>query len=245
MSGFETGRYERKYVIAEAKAAAVRQFVSAYMMPDPHMDMAAPWGYRVNSLYLDSQQLDLYRQTTQGIKNRFKLRMRFYDEAAEAPAFLEIKRRASETILKQRAVVAKQAAEILLHGGWVGSAELVSPGRDSVRDLAEFCELQRQLDAVGTAVVSYWREAYVLPYAEGARVTFDRHVVGHAPGFGLAIAGPGTAATTGEVVLELKYIGRAPGWMKDLVRSFNLERVSFPKYVYCINALRRASAMAG
>jgi hypothetical protein len=245
MSAFETGRYERKYVVTEPAAAAVRRFVAAYMTPDPHMDAAEPWGYRIHSLYLDSPYLALYRQTAEGIKNRFKLRIRFYDEDAGSPAFLEIKRRNANTIFKQRAVVSKQAAEHLVCGYRLGPADLIEPGGRSVRDLAEFSELQTRLDAVGTAVVSYWREAYVSPYAEGARVTLDRHVVGHAPGLGLAISAPGSVVTTGDVVLELKYIGRAPGWMKDLVRSFSLTQTSFPKYVYCINALKRASAMAG
>ena len=188
----------------------------------------------------------LYRQTTEGIKNRFKLRVRFYDEDPRSPAFLEIKRRNANTIFKQRAVVAKPAAERLLAGGVVGAADLITSGRTSVRNLAEFCELQARLEAVGAAVVSYQREAYVLPYAEGARVTFDRHIVGHAPSpDGRLIAhGPSSAVTSG-VVLELKYMGRSPGWMKDLVTSFSLLRVSYPKYVYCVNALRRASAMAG
>jgi hypothetical protein len=247
MSAFETGRYERKYVVTESTAAAIRQFVAAYMAPDPHMEAAEPWGYRVHSLYLDTPQLALYRQTTEGIKNRFKLRIRFYDEVAENPAFLEIKRRAADTIYKQRAVVAKPAGANLLCGGWLGSTDLISPGGKSVRDLAEFCELRARLDAQGTAIVSYWREAYVAPHAEGARVTFDRHIVGRppSPAAGLVISAPGAVVTTGDVVLELKYIGRAPGWMKDLVRSFGLARVSFPKYVCCINALKRASAMAG
>ena len=56
----------------------------------------------------------LYRQSTTGIKNRYKLRIRFYDEAADSPAFLEIKKRTTETVHKLRAVVAKPAAERLL-----------------------------------------------------------------------------------------------------------------------------------
>ena len=39
------------------------------------------------------------------------------------------------------------------------------------------------------------------------------------------------------MVLELKYNGRAPRWMHDLVTSFGLQRLSFPKYVYAMDAL--------
>ena len=64
------GRYERKYVVSETTAGAVRQFVSAYMIPDPYMNAAEPRGYQVHSLYLDAPQLALYRQTAEGLKNR-------------------------------------------------------------------------------------------------------------------------------------------------------------------------------
>jgi hypothetical protein len=129
----------------------------------------------------------------------------------------------------------------------LGTADLLSAGDKSARALAEFCTLQSRLGASGTAFVSYWREAYVLPHAEGARVTFDRQIVGrpYDPSHGLAMPDEGQAVSRHQVVLELKYIGRAPGWMKDVVRSFNLQRVSYPKYVHSVDALRLAPALAG
>jgi VTC domain len=247
MSALETGRYERKYIVTETTAAAVRQFLSAYMIPDPFMTAAEPRGYEVHSLYLDAPHLALYRQTAEGIKNRHKLRIRFYDPLPTSPAFLEIKTRISDTIFKQRATVSKRSGEQLLCGGMLGMADLVSGSDKSARALAEFCAFQLRLGASGTAFVSYWREAYVLPHAEGARVTFDRQIVSrpYDPGRGLAMPAAGEVVSRHHVVLELKYIGRAPGWMKDLVNSYNLERVSYPKYVYSIDALKLAPAMAG
>lgn len=246
MSCCDVGRYERKYVVSERMAGEVRRFVAAYTAPDPYMQANVPDGYWVHSVYLDSPRLHLCQQTREGIKNRYKLRVRFYDEEPDSPAFLEIKRRDANTIFKQRARVTKEAAERLLAGGVVGTADLVSPGRNSVRDLAEFCQLQERLGAAGTTVVSYKREAYVLPYAEGSRVTFDRHIAGRLPHpYGRLLLDGQDAPVTSGVVLELKYMGRSPGWMKDLVTSFCLLRVSYPKYVYCVDALRRTSAMAG
>jgi VTC domain len=75
--------------------------------------------------------------------------------------------------------------------------------------------------------------------AEGVRVTFDRHIVGHKyqVGCGLETPADASAAVTKGVVLELKYNGRAPRWMHDLVTTLSLQRLSFPKYVYCVEAL--------
>jgi VTC domain len=247
MQAFEIGRYERKYVISETAAAAIRRFVSAYLWPDQHMSPDEPLGYRVYSLYLDTPEFSLYRHSAEGEKNRFKLRIRFYSTAEDSPAFLEIKKRTGESIHKQRAVVAKPAAEGLLNGRRLSAVDLLSNGESSVRALAEFCDRRERLSASGTAFVSYQREAYVSRLADNVRVTFDRQIAGqgHLASRGLAIPSPLMTVAGDHVVLELKYSGSTPGWMKDLIRTFGLERVSYPKYVHCVDALKLAPTLAG
>jgi VTC domain len=246
MGALEVYRYERKFIVTEAAAVAISQFVRAYLMPDAHMAAQGPTGYRVCSLYLDTPQLALYRQSAEGIKNRYKLRIRFYDEGGDSPAFLEIKKRTSETVHKLRAVVSKPAAERLLRGGELMPADLVSNSDTSLRALAEFCDCCQRLRAEGTAFVHYRREAYVSTSAESERVTFDRDVAGHRyhPGGGLTLPKEAPATAANGVVLELKYNSRAPRWMHDLVQSFGLQRRSVPKYVRAVDALKIAPEFA-
>jgi hypothetical protein len=246
MGTVEIYRYERKYIVSEPAAEAIRSFVSAYLPTDEHMTPDEPQGYRVLSLYLDTPSLSLYRQTCHGEKNRYKLRIRFYDTRHESPAFLEIKRRTTETIHKLRAVVSKRAAEALLRGSWLTPADLLTNSEGSRRALAEFCERRERLHADGSAFVSYRREAFVSPTAEAVRVTFDRSIAGHHyfRGNGLDLPDEKSDIPEKGVVLELKYNGRAPRWMHDLVTSFGLQRTSFPKYVYAVDALGIASQVA-
>ncbi len=240
MGALEVYRYERKFVVPESTAMAVRRFVASYLVLDEHMAGEGSDGYRVCSLYLDTPHLGLYHQSRQGIKNRYKLRIRFYDESVDSPAFLEIKKRTTETVHKLRAVVPKPAAARLLRGGRLNHSDLLSNGDASHRALAEFCDCRDRLNAEGVAYVNYRREAYVSKSAEGVRVTFDRQIMGHnyQTGCGLETPEDGSPAVTKGVVLELKYNGRAPRWMHDLVTTFNLQRLSFPKYVYCVDALK-------
>jgi hypothetical protein len=236
----EVYRYERKFVVSERAAEAIRSFVATYLVSDSHMAGAGPHGYCVRSLYLDSPQLALYRQSKEGIKNRYKLRIRYYDEDAGTPAFLEIKRRSTETVHKLRAAVAKPSIERLLRGERLRAADLLSNSDTSLRALSEFSNSQARLSAVGAALVSYRREACVSHSAEGVRVTFDRDITAHRCQTGCTWTTPGEAtriAVKG-VVLELKYNGRAPRWMHDLVTTFNLQRLSFPKYIYAVDALK-------
>lgn len=243
----EVFRYERKYLVTERTAAAIRQFVACYLVHDEHMAGNESNGYRVCSLYLDSPHLGLYNQSMQGIKNRYKLRIRFYDESERGPAFLEIKKRTTDTVHKLRAAAPKGVAARLLGGGQIEHAELLSNGDSSHRALEEFSRCCERLSAVGVAFVDYRREAFVSQSAESVRVTFDRHIVGrryHA-GCGLETPAECSRPVTHGVLVELKYNGRAPRWMHDLVTTFSLQRISFAKYVRCVDALEMDLNYAG
>src|SRR2546427_8535657 len=95
-------RFELKYIIKEGIARAVRDFVSSYLEIDEYGATQANFSYPVHSLYLDSDRLSLYQSTINGDKNRYKLRLRFYDNRPDAPVYFEIKRRMNNTIAKQR-----------------------------------------------------------------------------------------------------------------------------------------------
>lgn len=240
MGAVEIYRYERKYLVTEPVAEGVKRFAACYLVPDEHMAGQNTDGYRVCSLYLDTPQLALYRQSADGVKNRYKLRIRFYDDLDASPAFLEIKRRATETVHKLRATVSKPAATRWLGGGQLYHSDLISNVDASHRALEEFCQASDRLNAVGVAFVNYRRAAYVSQSAESVRVTFDRQIVGHqyVSGCGLVVSTEPSPLVTRGVVIELKYNGRAPRWMHDLVTTFSLQRLSFPKYVKCVDALQ-------
>jgi hypothetical protein len=113
----QANRFELKYIISEECAAGIRDFVRSYLVPD-EFNPAAGGGYQVNSVYLDSPALTLCNATVQGHKNRFKLRIRFYDDAPSSSVFFEIKRRVNDAILKERARVHRHAVARLLSGHW-------------------------------------------------------------------------------------------------------------------------------
>jgi len=91
-------RYELKYVIPEQKALAIRDFLRCYLDVDNNCLGQPDLSYSVHSLYLDSPGMALYHSTINGDKNRFKLRIRFYNEREDTPVFLEIKRRMNNII---------------------------------------------------------------------------------------------------------------------------------------------------
>src|SRR5256714_13311959 len=121
-------RFELKYIIREDVARAARDFVSSYLEIDEYGATLPNFSYPVHSLYLDSDDLRLYHTAINGDKNRFKLRLRFYDNRKEAPVFFEIKRRVNNIISKQRGGVRRDAMFWLLAGQLPEPAFLRSRG---------------------------------------------------------------------------------------------------------------------
>jgi len=225
-------RFEHKYMLTEAKAHLVREFVASYMELDEHGVGKPNFSYPVHSLYLDSDQLATYWMTINGDKNRFKLRLRFYNDHPDSPVYFEIKRRVNNCILKQRGGVRKEAVPWLLTGHLPSPEHLVSSEPKQLVALQRFSELMQELKAKPKVHVAYLREAWIYPDNNAARVTFDREVCIEPRPFA-------TFETTlkdpvkpfgDEVILELKFTDRYPDWFRDMVQHFNLFQCGAAKY---------------
>src|SRR3954471_441210 len=124
---YQRSRYELKYLIDEPCARRGRGLLRSYLQRDPHATGHTHYAYPIYSLYLDDPGMALYRATTQGQKNRMKLRVRFYDQDATKPLFCEIKRRVNDVILKERAIIRRDALARVLAGCCPAAADLFVP----------------------------------------------------------------------------------------------------------------------
>jgi hypothetical protein len=242
-------RFELKYIIPDETARTVRDFVSSYLELDEFGATLPDYSYPVHSLYLDSEDLKLYRATINGDKNRFKLRLRFYENRPEAPVFFEIKRRMNNTISKQRGGVRREAVEALLAGQLPSPSHLVSKEPKQLVALQNFCRLMTNLEATPKAHIAYYREAWISPHDNSVRVTMDRQVrCDPEPTARLSTEMIHPILVFGhQVVLELKFTNRFPDWFKELVRVFGLMQCGAAKYVDGVtlvgeHAVRRAFA---
>ena len=226
-------RFELKYIISEEVALAVRDFISSYLELDEFGATLPQFSYPVHSLYLDSQDMKLYRSTINGDKNRFKLRLRFYENRPDAPVFFEIKRRMNNTISKQRGGVRRDGVEGLLAGQFPMPAHSVSKEPKQLLALQNFCRLLANLEATPKAHIAYLREAWISRYDNSVRVTLDRDVrCDPEPSARLStqMMCP-VSVFADKVVLELKFTNRFPDWFKELVRIFGLMQCGAAKYV--------------
>lgn len=244
----QLARYEFKYLVSESTAEQIRRFVLEYLDPDYYTQGKEGLGYPVHSLYLDTRDLRTCQAVIQGDRNRFKLRLRFYDDDAKNPVFFEIKRRVNVVIMKQRAAVRRPRVQPLLDGAAASPSDLWLPDNDKhLGALHNFCSLRDQLRAVPAAYTSYMREGYEAHGDNSVRVTFDRKLKAGRFHESLNIRDLEQWAEPemGGVVLELKFTDRFPEWMHTLVQCYNLMRVGFPKYVKCVSLVQGFSAETG
>jgi len=226
-------RLELKYLISEDRALAIRDFVGSYLELDEYSVDKPNYSYRIHSLYLDSDEMLTYWETINGIKNRFKLRLRYYDDRPDSPVFFEIKRRMNDAIMKQRGGVRRPAVDWLLAGHMPEPEHLLSP--DNSRQLValqRFSQLMLSIRASPKAHVTYFREAWVSTHDNSIRVTMDRNVY-CSPEFTASLRtdlqNP-VKPFGNNVILELKFTARFPNWFREMIETFDLVRGAAAKY---------------
>jgi hypothetical protein len=231
-------RFECKYQISEAKAAAVEKFIQPYLHPDRYCKLQPTGSYPIVSLYLDSPNLQLCKESLTGQKNRFKLRIRGYNDDPSYPKFFEIKRRLNFTIVKDRHRVKHSEVERLLSGGPLPE-QYYSTEQEPLK---QFLFYMRAINAGPIVLVRYIRRAYEDDSENRVRITFDRklsfkmcdqpRVTLNSPGW--------QRYPISDVILEIKFTSRFPTWLTHLARCLELQQQSFSKYA---SSVCGASAM--
>ena len=229
----QASRFELKYIISEETALLIRDYVASYLELDEYGVGKPNYSYPVHSLYLDSDSLKLYWDTINGNKNRFKLRVRFYNNNPETPVFFEIKRRMNNCILKKRGAVRREAVPLLLAGHMPEPSFLVSKEPKYMFAVQSFCQLMQEINAKPKVHIAYLREAYVPHDDNSCRLTMDRDVRSE-PELELRLntrMQRPIQVWGKDIVLELKFTDRFPDWFRDLVHVFNLTQCGAAKYV--------------
>ncbi len=231
-SSFQQQRFELKYLIQDEITRPLRDFISSYLEVDDFGNGRPNLSYPVHSVYLDSDDLKTHYATVNGTKNRFKLRLRYYDDKPATPVFFEVKARVDSCILKHRCGVKREAVPLLVAGQLATQEHLFSREPRHMVALQRFNYLQHLINARPKAHNNYLREAWVSSHDNSVRVTFDRHVmIEPYAGLHAVVSMQNPVQVYPEyTILELKFTTRYPNWFKEMVRAFNLMQFSAAKY---------------
>lgn len=239
-------RYECKYLVDPMIVPEIRHFLSSFTEPDDFALKHPGYRYPICSLYLDSPALDLYRQTVGGEMDRFKLRVRTYEDNPATPAFVEVKRKLNSIVHKRRAALSRQRVSRILAGEKVSMDDLHP---EALRDVDYFCDHLSLIEARPVLRVKYNREAYQSRGNEPVRITLDTDLQ-HALSLDGELnhgAGRWVSTPLGGVIVEVKFTERFPWWVQDFVQTFALVQRAVPKYILSLDHLTdegRESALA-
>ena len=235
----QASRFELKYLIPEPVARQVRNFASSFLELDENGRGKPDLSYPVHSLYIDSDGLETYWDTINGNRDRFKLRIRYYEDDSTSPVFLEIKRRANSCIQKQRVGVVREAVPMVLEGQLPPPSLVLGKEPKHLLALQDFCRIQQQMRARPQLHVAYMREAYLPLSGICARLTMYLQVRSEPDPVDMLSVTMTAPVNIWEnaVVLELKFTDRYPDWFGDLVRTFDLHQCGAAKYADGISLL--------
>lgn len=211
-------RYEIKYLVTDEIKSKLIEMLTELVTEDPHGKST------ISSLYLDTPDHLLIRNSIDGKAYKEKLRLRSYGIASENDkVFLEIKKKYKSVVYKRRESMKLNEA-----------MEYIQTGRAFVSG-----QIMREIDYAFSYYnfpkpfiqISYDREAFYWKDNTDIRLTFDRSIRYRTNEISLSTDNFGkTILPKGQNVLEIKTAGAIP-----LVLAHTLDRLgifprSFSKY---------------
>ncbi len=183
--------------------------------------------YRIRSLYFENFNNKALKEKLNGINNREKFRIRFYNND---PSFIRLEKKSKVNIfcLKAAARITKEQCEQLLCNDidW-----LIDSGNVLLQEL--YAKIKYQLLRPRT-IVDYFREAYI--YDPGnVRITIDSRLQSGLFSSDLFNPNLPTIAITasGQIILEVKFDEFLPEVIRDLIQTNERRSSAISKYVAC------------
>lgn len=216
-------RHEWKIEITAADHLALRGRLRAIMTCDPH---AVDGRYFIRSLYFDSPTDRALREKIDGVNDREKFRIRYYNGDT---SFLSLEKKSKWNGLckKYSAPVTAGQAQAIVDGDFTWMME---SGQPLIREL--YCKIRSQGLRPKT-VVDYMREPFV--YGPGnVRVTFDHGIrTGLRNTDFLNASSVTVPAGDAPILMEVKWDAFLPDIIRDAIQLPGRRASAFSKYAQC------------
>ena len=211
-------RIEKKYLLTGAQYEALLLKISPHITPDAYGRST------VLSLYLDTPDHRIIRNSIEADNYKEKLRLRSYGTAsAETRVFLELKKKFDGVVYKRREVMTLRQAEAYIKYG-------IKPCESQIMNEIDWA--MRFYDRPRPAMmISCEREAWFDEEHPNLRLTFDRGIRFRESNLSLSLGPSGNALLPDDcILLEIKTSGAMPLWLADALDEEHILPDSFSKY---------------
>lgn len=226
-------RFEFKYLLSWQEFHQIRRRLARFVSLDGFARAAKQGFYEVISLYYDSPKFYYYYEKTDGAKERKKIRLRAYqaDGAWVGHTFFEIKRKHDAVILKDRFLLNPEIYNYFLRNNNFQSSDFDND-KNAQKIIAEYQQEYYRRSLEPQILVGYRREPYLGRYNKNFRVTFDYHIWAREsrelPGNEPGESRPNVLSDG--VIMEVKFNGRLPYYIREIIEQYNLECMAYSKY---------------
>jgi len=211
-------RVEIKYVLSEEKYHAFRNRISEYMQDDEYGLS------KISSIYYDSENLDVIRESLEKPTYKEKLRLRAYGNVdSNSTVFIELKKKYNGIVYKRR--IPMKYSEAL---AYLNDHEYPREKSQIFNEIDYFVLFH---DISRSTLIEYERIASYGKEDSDIRITYDKNinvsfntVDFRTPGFKSPILGQG------ERLMEIKVPGAMPLWLANILSILEIYPVSFSKY---------------
>lgn len=213
-------RHEYKYRINIAEYFEIRARLKVLCRSDEHADENGR--YRIRSLYFDNADDTALREKIDGVRDREKFRIRYYNGDSSFLR-LEKKSKRNDLCVKQSAFLSVEQVEELLQGKY----RFNTTGADPI--LSELAVKMITHGLRPKTIVDYDREAYICPMGN-VRINFDTNI--RTGLYSLDFLNPRspTIMTESQIVFEVKYDDFFPEYIYDAIQTGTQTRCAFSKY---------------
>ena len=211
-------RIEKKYLLSEAQYEKLFLRVSSHLKPDEYGRST------VLSLYLDTPDRRIIRNSINAVDYKEKLRLRSYGTAVpDSTVFLELKKKFGGVVYKRRAAMTLAEAERYLRMG-------IKPFESQIMSEIDWAMRFSQRPK-GAMMIACEREAWYDGEHPDLRLTFDRNIRYRENELHLNRGSAGiNLLPKNTVLLEIKTAGAMPLWLADALDAEWILPGSFSKY---------------
>ena len=210
-------RYEMKYLLNAAQTEYLRRQLEGHMRLD---------GYgltSIASLYYDTPDARLIRESLEKPEFKEKIRLRSYGLAADdSPVYLELKRKCGGIVYKRRIQTTVTEAGMFFTG------KDMPDGGQILKEIAYFRDHYHPL--IPSCLIVYDREAYFEPGGD-LRLTIDFRPRYRTEDLTLTKSMDGIPLLEpGWTILEVKVQDAMPLWLSRILSAGGIFKSSFSKY---------------
>lgn len=215
-------RHEYKHEISRSDMLVLRTRLSAVMKRDIH---AIDGKYFIRSLYFDNAQDKALKEKLNGVNNREKFRIRYYNYDTSV-IHLEKKSKINGMCIKESTFLTKEMAQAIVDGDYRWMLKSNEPL------IQEFYSKIMSQGLRPKTIVDYEREPFVFS-AGNVRVTLDYNIRTGVNCTDFLNPDCVTVPTGDSIILEVKWDEYLPDIIRDIVQLPSCRTGNYSKYAVC------------